>query len=138
MIEILTATEPATIVLAPVIGAYLLLSAVGFLRAPEAVRAFAAELAGRPALAHALGAIAFLTGAGVVSVHRHWSTPPEIAVSLTGLWWAFEGAGLLAAPAAAAAALRSPEHQAAARALNLVALLVGAYLLTATAVTALT
>jgi hypothetical protein len=123
--------EPETRLLAPVLGAYLVLSALGFLRPTSAARAFAQNLAANPALVHALGAIAFLVGVGVVSFHRHWSTLPEIALSLTGCWWAFEGAGMLASPAASVAALNRPGADRLMRLLNVGALAVGGYLLAA-------
>ncbi len=50
-----------TLVLAPVLGIYLLVSAVGFLRFPTAVADFSRDLCRHPAAMHAVGAIAFLS-----------------------------------------------------------------------------
>lgn len=132
--ELWEARQPVTLRLAPVIGAYLLLSAAGFLRGRASLDRFVEDVARSPALTHTLGAVAFFVGAGIVSFHHHWSSLPEIAVSATGCWWAFEGAGMLASPAAAAAALSRPAHRKLARASNLAALAVGAYLLLVTAI----
>jgi len=118
-----------TLVLAPVLGIYLLVSAVGFLRFPTAVADFSRDLCRHPAAMHAMGAIAFFVGAGIVSFHRHWSNPAEIAVTATGLWWALEGAGMLASPAAVARAMQKSRYVPTMRALQWGALLVGAYLL---------
>lgn len=126
----LVAASNETLVLAPVVGAYLLLSASGLLRHHDAVRSFFDDLARHPAALHAVGAIAFLVGGLIVSLHRHWSTPAEIAVSATGLWWAIEGAGMLASPAAVRQAMSDPRAATTMRLLNVGALVVGAYLLT--------
>jgi hypothetical protein len=47
---------------------------------------------------HAVGAIAFFAGAGLLSFHREWSRPPEIVLNVIALWWVVEGAGMLADP----------------------------------------
>lgn len=114
---------------APVIGAYLLLSAFGMLRSRDALPGFARDLAEHPAAMHGVGAVAFFVGAGIVSFHRHWGAPAEIVVSATGLWWAFEGAGMLASPARVAAVMREPGYLRAMRWINVAGLLPGAYLL---------
>ncbi|MET3710651.1 hypothetical protein ABIC65_001331 [Sphingomonas trueperi] len=115
-----------TLVLAPVLGIYLLVSAVGFLRFPTAVADFSRDLCRHPAAMHAVGAVAFFVGAGIVSFHRHWGNPAEIAVTATGLWWAFEGAGMLAWPGSVVRAMQHPRYISTMRAMQWSALLVGA------------
>ncbi|WP_084583840.1 hypothetical protein [Sphingomonas azotifigens] len=118
-----------TLVLAPVLGIYLLVSAVGFLRFPTAVADFSRDLCRHPASMHAVGAVALFVGASIVSFHRHWGNPTELLVTGTGLWWALEGAGMLASPAAVVRAMQNPRYVPTMRALQWGALLVGAYLL---------
>ncbi|OAN66091.1 hypothetical protein [Sphingomonas sp. TDK1] len=118
-----------TLVLAPVLGIYLLASAVGFLRIPTAVADFSRNLCQHPAAMHAVGAVAWFVGASIVSFHRHWGNLAEISVTGTGVWWAFEGAGMLASPAAVARALQHPRYISTMRAMQWVALLAGGYLL---------
>jgi hypothetical protein len=59
---------------------------------------FLADLRDRPAAMHAVGAIAFFLGGGLLSLHRHWSSPPEVVLNTVAAWWMFEGAGMLADP----------------------------------------
>jgi len=122
-------TNQTTLILAPLVGAYLVLSATGFLRAPGAAADFFEDLSKHPAAVHAVGAIAFLTGAAILSFHRHWATPAEIAVSATGLWWAFEGGGMLAAPEQVRRAMMRRGASRAMRVLNGIALPIGVYLI---------
>jgi hypothetical protein len=91
---LLRASRP-TLVLAPVVGSYLCLCACGLLRRGKAAE-FLSDLRSHPASMHAVGAIAFLVGAGILSFNRHWLWPADILLNLVALWWAFEGAGMLA------------------------------------------
>jgi hypothetical protein len=84
--------------LAPIVGAYLCLSALGALRGEE-TRRLIADLQDHPAAMHAVGAIAVFVGASLLSLHLHWSSPPEILLNVVAAWWVFEGAGMLADPA---------------------------------------
>jgi len=114
-----------TLLLAPVVGAYLILSALGVLLGRAG---FVDDLRDHPAVLHAVGALAFLVGAGIVSFHRDWSSPADATVSLTGCWWALEGAGLLAAPNAFKHALGHPRYEPTFRVMNIAGLAVGGYL----------
>ena len=118
----------ATLVIAPVIGAYLCLSAIGLLRAGAAAR-FYTDIAERPAAMHATGAVALLAGAAVLSMHRTWSTPAEIAVGIAAAWWCIEGAGLVADPVRTQAFLVKPAAHAGMRKVQFASLAVGLYLL---------
>ncbi len=111
--------------LAAVTGAYLLLSAAGLL-APGRAEAVVADLQAHPAVAHVLGAVAFFVGAAVVALHPRFGSPLEALVTLTGIWWALEGAATLAAPNLL---LSRPDAARHLRRMNLLALPVGAVLL---------
>ncbi len=79
---------------------------------------------------HALGAIAFLVGAGLLALHRHWSTPAEITLNLVAAWWAFEGAGMLADPARIRAVMEAHGSARWFARLQLGAVPIGLYLIT--------
>lgn len=120
--------HPLTLVIAPVVGAYLCVSGAGLLR-KEAVEALLLDLCIHPAEMHAVGAIAFLAGAGILSFHRFWGTPAEIVLNLIAALWIFEGAGLLADPARLRTVLARPTAAARLRSLQAFNMLVGLYLL---------
>jgi len=90
----ITASAP-TLMIAPVVGAYLCLSGAGLLRKGEAAH-FLSDISKHPATMHAVGAVAFFTGAGLLSFHRHWEMPAEIILNLVAILWAYEGAGMIA------------------------------------------
>lgn len=94
---LITASVP-TLIIAPVVGAYLCLSGAGLLQKDEAAH-FLSDISKHPAAMHAVGAVAFFTGAGLLSFHRHWETPAEIILNLVAILWAYEGAGMIADPA---------------------------------------
>ena len=126
-IHLLLASE-RTILLAPVVGAYLCLSAIGLLRRAE-LGAFLEDLRQNPSSMHAVGAVAFLAGASLLSFQREWSTPGDLALNLVAAMWAFEGAGMLASPALLRAVLRHPRAVAGLRVSFTVTGSVGVYLL---------
>jgi hypothetical protein len=126
-IDLLMTGSQQTQWLAPIVGAYLCLSAAGAFRGEETGR-FLADLKDHPAAMHAVGAIAFFVGASILSLHRHWSTPPEILLNLVAAWWVFEGAGMLADPARLRAAFSRPSSAGRLRLTTMVAALPGAYL----------
>ena len=111
--------------LAAVAGAYLLLSAAGLL-APGRAEAVIDDLRAHPAAAHAMGAVAFFVGAAIVALHPRFGSPLEALVTLTGLWWALEGAVTLAA---SSLLLSRPDAAIHLRRMNLLALPAGALLL---------
>jgi hypothetical protein len=113
--------------LAPIVGTYLCLSALGAIRGEETGR-FIADLRDHPGAMHAVGAIAFFVGASLLSLHRHWSSPPEILLNVVAAWWVFEGAGMLADPARLRAAFCRPGSANKLRLGTLVAALPGVYL----------
>jgi hypothetical protein len=127
-LDFLTAGSQQTLWLAPIVGAYLCLSALGMLRREEAGE-FIADLRDRPAALHAVGAVAFFVGAGLLSFHRHWSTPPEIILNLVAAWWLFEGAGMLADPKRMRAVFSRTATAKRVRLTTAIFILPGAYLL---------
>jgi len=111
--------------LAAVAGAYLLFSAAGLL-APGRAEAVVEDLRSHPAAAHAMGAVAFFVGAAIVAFHPRFGAPLEVLVTLTGIWWALEGAATLAAPTRL---FSRPDAAIHLRRMNLLALPLGALLL---------
>jgi hypothetical protein len=114
-----------TLELAAVAGSYLLLSAVGLLL-PGRAQAVIDDLRAHPAATHALGAVAFFVGAAMIVLHPRFGSPLEALVTLTGIWWAVEGAATLVAPGRL---LSRPDAAVHLRRMNLLALPVGALLL---------
>jgi len=110
--------------LAAVAGSYLLLSAAGLLT-PGRAEAVIDDLKAHPAAAHAVGAVAFLVGAVIIALHPRFGSAMEALVTLTGAWWALEGAATLAAPTLL---LSRPDAATHLRRMNLLALPVGALL----------
>ncbi|CAN5513219.1 hypothetical protein BH10PSE14_BH10PSE14_23610 [soil metagenome] len=117
-----------TLALAPIVGTYLCLSAVGLLRHSEA-EAFLADLRAHPGAMHGVGAVAFFCGAGLLSLHRYWASPPEIALGAVAAWWLFEGAGLLASPALLRGVFEHRDAARRLRATNCLSIGVGIYLM---------
>jgi len=94
----LAAGSERTVLLAPVVGAYLCLSAIGLLR-KGAARSFLSDVRQHPAAMHAVGAVAFFVGGFILTWQRQWSLPADWALNLIACMWIFEGAGMLASPA---------------------------------------
>jgi len=117
-----------TLLLCPVVGGYLCLSAFGLLRRGTA-EAFLENLRNNPATMHAVGAIALLVGAGILAFHRHWSSPAEIVLNLVCVWWVIEGAGMLADSGRIARLFANPKAPGWLRAAHWLMLAVGLYLL---------
>ncbi|TFI56865.1 hypothetical protein E2493_18145 [Sphingomonas parva] len=124
----LLSAHKQTLWLAPVVGSYLCLSSVGLLRQGES-RRLTADLRDHPGAMHAVGAIAFFVGAALLSLHRHWATPPEIAVNLVAIWWTFEGAGMLLEPERLRSRFARSEAAKQLRVASLVSIPLGVYLL---------
>ena len=127
-LDLLVTASPETLLLAPVVGAYLCVSAMGLLKSGEGNR-FLTDLRAHPASLHAVGAVAFFVGAGLLSLHRHWATPPEIIVNVVALWWTFEGAGMLANPTRLSLLFARPFALKQLRIASIVGVPLGAYLL---------
>jgi hypothetical protein len=117
-----------TLLLCPVVGGYLCLSAAGLLRR-GAAEAFLENLRDNPAIMHAVGAIAMFVGAGILAFHQHWSTPAEIVLNLICVWWVIEGAGMLADSGRLARLFANPRASGWLRATHWLMLAVGLYLL---------
>lgn len=116
-----------TILLAPVVGAYLCLTAVGLLRRGE-LSAFLGDLRQHPGSMHAVGAVAFLAGASILSFQRQWSAPGDLVLNSVAAIWVFEGAGMLASPAVLRAVFRQAHTLAGLRVSFTLMALVGVYL----------
>lgn len=126
--ELLTSGSETTLRLSLVVGSYLCASSLGLSRLQN-VRAFLADLVSHAGILHAVGAVAFFVGAGILSFHRHWTTLPEIVLNLVALWWVLEGAGLLADPKRLGAAMGHPAAAGWMRRSQACAMAFGVYLL---------
>ena len=113
--------------LALVVGAYLLLSAIGIWRdrSGELISSLRTSSHGL----HTTGAIAFLAGGAILSFHRHWGSAAEVTLNLVAAWWVAEGAGMLADPERVKKVLSHPRAISAFRLGQVCAGIVGLYLL---------
>lgn len=129
MEQVLNASATSVLV-APIVGGYLCVSAIGLLRKGEAA-SFLTDICTRPSAMHGVGAIAFFAGTTVLSLHRHWETPAEIAINVVALSWLIEGAGLLADPARLRTTLATINAAANLRKVQALNLVLGLYLIVA-------
>ena len=126
-VDLLAASE-RTIMLAPVAGAYALLSAYGLIRrggADDLVN----DLQQHAGLVHAVGAVAFFVGAGILAFDLVWSFPADVALNALAVVWAFEGAGMLATPRLIQKVLSSSTAATGLRYSSAAAAILGIYLL---------
>lgn len=77
---------------------------------------------------HAVGAVAFLAGASILSFQRQWSAPGDLVLNSVAAIWVFEGAGMLASPAVLRAVFRQAHTLAGLRVSFTLMALVGVYL----------
>ena len=119
--------DQLTCSIALISGAYLLLSAIGVVSRRDTAERIIVALRDNPALTHAVGAVAFFVGAGLLTLHHRWATPTEALVSAVAAWWALEGALTLAL---GTALFRRPDTAVHFRRMNFVAIPVGLALVT--------
>ena len=88
--------DPLTLKLAPLVGCLLVFSALGVVRKQARAEAMLREIKASISIAHTTGVVAFTLGAGIILLHSDITSPTAILVTLTGIWWAIEGAALMA------------------------------------------
>ncbi|MET0272448.1 MAG: hypothetical protein ABW360_05620 [Phenylobacterium sp.] len=109
-------------------GAYMLVSAIGFLVPARSAEDTVRTWRENRAVAHVTGAVAFFVGAAILTIHPRVGDWAEALVTVTAGWWVLEGAVMLAAPGLLLARLDAGGHL---RRMNFVALPVGLALLAA-------
>ena len=124
----LAAASPATTLwLSVLLGAWLIAGGIGALVRSDLWPEMIAEFERSPALMAVTGAVAFLVGGLIVSIHNVWTDPAAILVSAAGWTAVAEGLILIAAPALWLRLARTLAGSA--RIWGIVMLLLGAFLL---------
>lgn len=95
MTELLAVQNPLTLKLAVFVGAFLLAAASALVR-PSVAGLLLSSIQNSPGVMHATGAVTAFAGGGLLVAHFDFSSLPAALVTLTAIWWAIEGLGLLA------------------------------------------
>ena len=92
---LLTVQTPLTLKLALFVGAFLLAASSALVR-PSLAASLLKSIQDSPGLIHATGAVTAFAGGGLLVVHTDVSSLTASLVTLTAIWWAVEGLGMLA------------------------------------------
>ena len=95
MLELLTVQNPLTLKLAIFVGAFLLAASSGLVRSSIA-QPLLTSIQHSPGVTHATAAVTAFAGGGLLVAHFDFSSITSALVTLTAIWWAIEGLGLLA------------------------------------------
>jgi len=95
MTELLAVQNPLTLKLAIFVGAFLVAAASALVRRSVAAQLLA-SIQASPGIMHATGAVTAFAGGGLLVAHTDFSSLTAALVTLTAIWWAIEGLGLLA------------------------------------------
>lgn len=95
MMDLLAVHNPLTLKLALFIGLFLVAAASALMR-PSVAGPLLASIQNSPGIMHATGAVTAFAGGGLLIAHVDFSSLTAALVTLTALWWAIEGLGLLA------------------------------------------
>ena len=95
MLELLTVQNPLTLKLAIFVGAFLLAAASALVR-PSIAQPLLTSIQNSPGVMHATAAVTAFAGGGLLVAHFDFSSITSALVTLTAIWWAIEGLGLLA------------------------------------------
>ena len=95
MLELLTVQNPLTLKLAIFVGAFLLAASSALVR-PSIAQPLLTSIQNSPGVMHATAAVTAFAGGGLLVAHVDFSSITASLVTLTAIWWAIEGLGLLA------------------------------------------
>lgn len=87
--------NPLTLKLAPMIGAFMVASAIGFLRDGNRAKTYLRELSASVGISRLTGAIALFGGGLIVLYHNDFSSAAASILSGLGIFWTLEGFALL-------------------------------------------
>jgi hypothetical protein len=126
--DLLTVENPLTLKLAIFLGAFLLAASSALVRPPIA-QSLLTSIQNSPGVMHATAAVTAFAGGGLLVAHFDFSSITSALVTLTAIWWAIEGLGLLAI--GHRLRIDSPANVRLYALSNIVALLIGVVLLIA-------
>lgn len=95
MLELLTVQNPLTLKLAVFVGAFLLAASSALVR-PSIAQPLLTSIQNSAGIMHATAAVTAFAGGGLLVAHFDFSSITAALVTLTAIWWAIEGLGLLA------------------------------------------
>lgn len=95
MIDLLAVQNPFTLKLALFVGAFLFAASSALVR-PSIVQPLLTSIQNSPGIMHATAAVTAFAGGGLLVAHLDFSSITASLVTLTAIWWAVEGLGLLA------------------------------------------
>jgi hypothetical protein len=95
MLELLAVQNPLTLRLALFVGAFLVAASSALVR-PSLAASLLKSIQGSPGIIHATGAVTAFAGGGLLVVHTDFSSITAALVTVTAIWWAIEGIGMLA------------------------------------------
>ncbi len=87
--------DPLTLKLALLIGAFLVAASSALVR-PSVAAPLLTSIQNSPGILHATAAVTAFAGGGFLVAHFDFSSLTASLVTLTAIWWAIEGLGLLA------------------------------------------
>jgi hypothetical protein len=128
MTDLLAVHDPLTLKLALLIGAFLVAASSALVR-PSIAGPLLTSIQASPGILHATAAVTAFAGGGLLVAHFDFTSLTASLVTLTAIWWAIEGLGLLAI--GHKLKIDSPSSVRTYALSNIPALLVGLYLLVA-------
>jgi hypothetical protein len=93
--DLLAVEDPLTLRLALFIGAFLVAASSALVRASVA-QPLLTSIQNSPGIMHATAAVTAFAGGGLLAAHFDFTSLTASLVTLTAIWWAIEGLGLLA------------------------------------------
>ena len=93
--KLLSVQNPLTLKLAIFVGAFLVAAASALVR-PSLAASLLKSIEASPGIIHATGAVTAFAGGGLLVVHTDFTSLTAALVTLTAIWWAIEGLGMLA------------------------------------------
>ncbi len=95
MMDLFAVRNPLTLKLAIFVGAFLLAASIALVR-PSIAQPLLTSIQNSPGVMHATAAVTAFAGGGLLVAHFDFSSITSAFVTLTAIWWAIEGLGLLA------------------------------------------
>lgn len=95
MNELLAVQNLLTLKLALFVGAFLVAASSALIR-PSIAGKLLASIEASPGIMHATAAVTAFAGGGLLAAHFDFTSITAALVTLTAIWWAIEGLGLLA------------------------------------------
>lgn len=93
--DLLAVENPLTLRLALFVGAFLVAASNALVRASLA-QPLLTSIQNSPGIMHATAAVTAFAGGGLLVAHADFTSLTASLVTLTAIWWAIEGLGLLA------------------------------------------